>query len=141
MMTKQSFADACASTVGEYLAGAGYLLHGVYSRPLGIVAEFRKNEDLMLIACEGNVLHADLIIKSSKYGWCRIDLNQAIWHEGDRTMLSCADCRAQLQFLASKLNSTCSRFFKSDSFTPDPRFCFVMSDSDRSTYLKAQFEA
>lgn len=138
-MRLQGFEDQCISSLGEVVGKLGYSFHGVHVRSRGVVAEFKKGDDFLLIACEENALHADLVLRSHEHGRCRVSLNQLLWYKGVKTVLKAVDCCSQLAALARELEEeACASFLRGDLSKFDRRFCYPMNDSDYRVYLNAQ---
>jgi len=136
--TEHSFKDQCISALGEIVGKFGYSFEDLHVRPRGVVVEFKRGEDLLLIACEENALHADLVLRAQEHGRYRVSLNQLLWYRGIKSVVKAVGGSAQLAALAQELEGECGDFLRGDLSKRDPRFCFPMNDSDCGVYLRAQ---
>ncbi len=138
MNNAATFKESCLSIMGNLLEGFQFKYHDARARPRGVEVEFRRNEDAVLLACEGNVLHADLILKRRESSWLRISINQALWFQNKRALVNSDGCLEQVNTLCAELKSLDTNFLGGNLSELDPRFCFPMSDAEYKIYRGAE---
>lgn len=117
------FVEACGADLTALLATFGFKRVGEAEQMYGVIIEYRRENDLIFIGCEGGVLDADLIRQDSNGAVWRIDLPKSLWFNGMRGLvIPGQSCCQQLAYFVSHA-PLWTEFLKSP-WTVDSRMCF-----------------
>lgn len=97
LMTQREalFPDVCRTIFEPFLVQFGYSYKATHHRPRGVAVEFKKDENCLFAACEGDVLYVDLILHLEDEEYFRVSLNQAIWFNNVRSLLNAKSCKSR----------------------------------------------
>ena len=132
----QEFQEACRERLGPMLEAHRFELVGGYSRPPGLSIEYARDEDRLIAACEGGVIHLEMLLSRDEDLFYRVDLNQMLWFKGVRKLArSKAGWREKLEIFVAELETHEPEAFSPDLETMDSRYCFPMTRELADDYL------
>ena len=132
------FEQLSIGILGKLLDNYGYEYQQAYYRPVGTAVEFAKGEHRLFVVCEGNVVNIDLILHIEGKDFYRVDLNQALWFNGIRSITKTSSVSEQLSLFASELEGCCRELLTGSPPELDRRYSYPMSHSSHEQYLMFQ---
>lgn len=138
-MTVSKFKTQCDQLLSDLLEGCGFVYSKVAARPRGIIVQYRRNEESIILGWDEGELILDLILKNSNSDWMRVSVNQFFWSLGSRTLMSAETCEEKLQILRAEFTINWGFFLNKESVNFNSRYCYKMSEMEYGIYMNAQF--
>jgi len=138
-MTISKFKTQCDLHLSDLLEVCSFVFSKVAARPRGVIVQYRRSEDSIILGWDEGELIVDVILKTSNSDWIRVSINQFFWSLGSRTLMSAETCEEKLQILQSQFSVSWSIFLNKESVNFDPRYCYKMSETEYGIYMNAQF--